>query len=203
MTSSAAAQEILAANTSIYLGEGKWEWTVFIQAQGDILKQIQVVEYTLHPTFPNPVVEVREPRSGPHAFALTRIGWGTFEISIKVTFDNGRVRTLKHMLTFVAEPVRRPLRIKADNIAEKLPDRRGRWEWTVFIQAPEDILGQIHIVEYTLHPTFPNPVVEVREPRSGPHAFALTRIGWGTFKLSIRVFLKDGRVQELTHNLKF
>jgi transcription initiation factor IIF auxiliary subunit len=197
----ASAQEISVANTSRYIGERRWEWTVFLQAAPQILDGIQCVEYTLHPTFPEPVRRQCVRGDPRFPFALTTSGWGTFEISIKVLFKRGEERRLKHMLVFDAPPVDRPLAIQAANVATEL--RKGFWEWTIFVRAPDAVLEQIRCVEYTLHPTFPDRVREVCDRGSGRQPFALTARGWGTFEVRLRAFLKDGRVQALTHNLKF
>jgi transcription initiation factor IIF auxiliary subunit len=197
----AVAQDISAANTSRYVGDRRWEWTVFVQASPETLKGINCVEYTLHPTFPDPVrrrCDLGDPR---FPFALTTNGWGTFEIPIRVLFKDGRERTLKHMLSFAARPVESPLPIEVANVATEL--RKGLWEWTVFVQAHDSVLGQIRCVEYTLHPTFPDPVREVCDRGTGRQPFSLTGRGWGAFEIQVRVFLKDGRVQSRTHNLKF
>jgi len=196
-----AAQEISASNTSRYIGNGMWDWTVFIKTSPQVLRDIRCVEYTLHSTFPNPIRKVCSIGDERYPFGHSTSGWGIFEIPIKVTFKNGEVRFLKHVLTFVAPPIERPLPITTGNVATEV--RKGWWNWTVFVQGPDDVLDQIQCVEYTLHPTFPNPVREVCDRGTGPRAFALSTTGWGTFQLQIRVFFKDGRVQELTHYLKF
>ena len=196
-----SAQEITAANTSRYVGERRWEWTVFLQAAPQVLDGVRCVEYTLHPTFPDPVrrqCALGDPR---FPFGLTTNGWGTFEISIKVVFKDGRERSLKHMLAFGVPAVDSPLPIETANVATEV--RKGLWEWTVFVRAPDNVLEQIRCVEYTLHPTFPDRVREVCDRGSGRQAFALTTRGWGTFEIQLRVLLKDGRAQALTHNLKF
>ncbi len=199
-----AAQEIKARNTSRYVGNGKWDWTIFIQASEQVLDDIKCVEYTLHPTFPNPIREECSLGDLRYPFGHSTNGWGTFEIPIKITSKNGTVRSLKYNLKFVSRPVEDPLPIKPDNVATKSETKEGYWDWTVFIQGPDDILDQVQCVEYTLDPTFPNPVREICDRGTEPHAFALTTSGWGTFPLRIRVFLRDGRVQELPyHLLKF
>lgn len=196
-----AAQEISVANTSLYVGNGRWDWTVFIQASPQVLKEIACVEYELHPSYPKPVRKVCRLGDQRHPFGHTTNGWGEFEIKIKVMFKSGDVRSLRHRLSLATPPVGEALPIRVDNEAEKVGE--GLWKWTVFIEGPSNALDQIQCVEYTLHPTFPNPVREVCDRGIGPHAFALTAKGWGTFQLYIRVFLRDGRVQELTHNLIF
>ena len=54
---------------------------------------------------------------------------------------------------------------------------------------------------YQLHPTFsPNQVTVDR--RTGQD-FALTRTGWGTFRLGARVYLTDGTARDFHHDLQF
>jgi transcription initiation factor IIF auxiliary subunit len=108
---------------------------------------------------------------------------------------------LRHMLTLKAAPVEYPLPITANNVATRTGEEW--WNWTIFIEGPEEALNQIQCVEYTLHPTFSNPVQEVCSRGIGPHAFAFSARGWGTFVIQIRVFLKNGQVQRLVHNLRF
>jgi transcription initiation factor IIF auxiliary subunit len=98
-------------------------------------------------------------------------------------------------LTSVAEE------ISSDNISRYLGN--DRWSWTVFIKGPQQVLNNIECVEYTLHPTFPIPVQRVCGLGDQKYPFALSAIGWGTFQIRIRVFLRDGKVQDLTHHLRF
>jgi pYEATS domain-containing protein involved in immunity len=93
--------------------------------------------------------------------------------------------------------------ISADNVAKKSKIKNDYWDWTLFVKAPEDVLEQIAYVEYTLHPTFPNPVRIVNQRGSGPYAFPLTTSGWGTFTVKVKVYYKDGTYQRLSHSLRF
>jgi transcription initiation factor IIF auxiliary subunit len=78
-----SAQEIKVDNTAKYVGNGRYDWTVFIVAEKAVLSRIQTVEYTLHPTFPNPVRK----GIGPN-FSLTSNGWGEFSIKVKIVFKD-------------------------------------------------------------------------------------------------------------------
>jgi|GEM_PF-2765881 hypothetical protein len=93
--------------------------------------------------------------------------------------------------------------ISADNVAKKSKIKKDYWDWTIFIKAPEDVLEQIEYVEYSLHPTFPNPVRIVNRRGTGPHAFSLTTSGWGTFTVKVKVYYKDGTYQRISHSLRF
>ena len=91
--------------------------------------------------------------------------------------------------------------VTADNVAESVGD--NKWKWTVFLKGDEKALDAIKCVEYTLHPTFPNPVRRVCEKGDPKRCFGLSGTGWGTFKIGIRVQMKDGSSRNLEHQLKF
>lgn len=81
-------QDIRAGNTAKYVGDGHYDWTVYIDADPDILNNIKYVQYTLHPTFKNPVRKVKK-RGGDYPFALSMNGWDEFTIGVKVVFRDG------------------------------------------------------------------------------------------------------------------
>lgn len=94
---------ITARNTSEYIGlhptygRDWWKWTIYIEADPGTLSQIECVEYTLHPTFPDPIQRVC---TSYNNFAFSSNGWGTFEVKIRAIFKNGTERYLSHMLEF-------------------------------------------------------------------------------------------------------
>jgi transcription initiation factor IIF auxiliary subunit len=196
----AGAQEITTQNVSRYVGKDRWAWTVFVKASSTVLREIRCVEYTLHPTFPDPVRRVCELGNPAQPFALQSEGWGTFTIGVRVLFRNGNTRVLRHELKFAAPSIERALPIRTANTARRVSD--DWWVWTIYIEGPAESLEQVRCVEYTLHPTFSDPVREVCDRGPGP-AFALSARGGGTFTIRVRVFLKSGAVQELTHELRF
>ena len=98
-----AQESISTANTSRPVGDGRWDWTVYLRAAPAVLDRIQCVQYRLHPTFPNPLRQVCKRGSGAQPFALSSTGWGTFSIAIKVQFRNGSTQAVTHMLSF-SEP---------------------------------------------------------------------------------------------------
>lgn len=105
LSGTARAQEpcrepICAQNTSQYKGDRRWDWTVFIDPRSRDLARIKCVEYTLHPTFPNPVRIVCNMGSVDQPFALRSNGWGTFAIKIRVLMQDGSFRDLTHQLSF-------------------------------------------------------------------------------------------------------
>ena len=92
---------IYTANTSTRVREDWWDWTVFIVGDDSTLKEIKCVEYTLHPSFPDPIrkVCIKGPTLGK-GFFLSTSGWGTFMIEVKIMFKDGNVRELRHQLSF-------------------------------------------------------------------------------------------------------
>jgi len=73
-------------------------------------------------------------------------------------------------------------------------------KWVVYVKSAEqkDLSEVVEKVEFKLHPTFFPPVVTVSES-----PFEVARIGWGTFKIGIVVYWKNGEKSEYTHKLRF
>ena len=91
--------------------------------------------------------------------------------------------------------------LKVRNVAQKIAPKH--WKWTIFVEGSEVSLSKVRCVEYTLHPTFRDPVKLICARGTGPYAFAYTANGWGTFRIKVRVLYQDGREQKLSHDLRF
>jgi hypothetical protein len=92
---------IYTANTSTRVKEDWWNWEVFIVGDDSTLKEIKYVEYTLHPSFRDPIRKVSTQGStSGKGFFLSASGWGTFMITVKIMFKDGDVRELRHKLSF-------------------------------------------------------------------------------------------------------
>ncbi len=89
----------------------------------------------------------------------------------------------------------------ADNVAQSIGD--NKWSWTVFLRGDRQRIDDIKCVEYKLHPTFPHPIRRICEKRYSNRPFGLSATGWGTFTIPIRVFMKDGTILHMKHQLKF
>src|SRR5262245_16892214 len=65
-------------------------------------------------------------------------------------------------------------------VVKQRSDYQGKdwWNWSVWIDAPQEQLDQIQYVEYTLHPTFAE---RVRRVTDGGAKFRLDSAGWGEF----------------------
>jgi transcription initiation factor IIF auxiliary subunit len=95
---SLAAQDISIKNTSSPIGNGRWQWTIYLDAASPILDRVKCVEYHLHPTFPNPLQVVCE-RGQEQSFALNGNGWGEFNVAVKVQFLDGSEKSYNHWLS--------------------------------------------------------------------------------------------------------
>ncbi|SDF76673.1 pYEATS domain-containing protein [Chitinophaga filiformis] len=194
-----AQTDIRTYNNSKYLGDSRWEWTIYIGAPKAILNQIKSVTYTLHRTFSPNTITVKNIGSADMPFAFTATGWGAFSIPVRVTFNNGDVKYLKHDLLFRNKQTSRD--VSAASTVKKLAE--DWWSWTIFVQGPENTLSQIKCVEYKLHPTFSNPIQLVCKRGTGSAAFPITIKGWGTFTVRMKVIYNDGDVQQLSHDLSY
>jgi transcription initiation factor IIF auxiliary subunit len=67
------------------------------------------------------------------------------------------------------------------------------------VDGPKDKLKDVDHVEYTLHPSFPNPV---RTISTKGNKFKLKTGGWGVFPIYARIVTKDGRIETVEHDLK-
>ena len=81
--------------------QNKHEWSVFVRCptEEDDRKYISKVEFELHPTFSDRIITVKR-----LPFSLKRVGWGFFNIPIKIFFNRKFVDSnpieLNHLLNF-------------------------------------------------------------------------------------------------------
>jgi transcription initiation factor IIF auxiliary subunit len=69
----------------------------------------------------------------------------------------------------------------------------------VFLRGDENLMNSIRMVEYVLHPTFPNPVREITDRE---HCFVLQTEAWGIFNMQINVYFEDGRREDVDYQVK-
>jgi transcription initiation factor IIF auxiliary subunit len=67
-------------------GADYFDWIVFMDEPPEVLEQVDMVEYRLHETFPNPI---RVQTNTEENFALRSAGWGVFRIFITVHLKDG------------------------------------------------------------------------------------------------------------------
>jgi hypothetical protein len=72
------------------------------------------------------------------------------------------------------------------------------WEWSVWVEGSDEALDRIDYVEWTLHPTFRDPI---RKVTNRAQKFRIDTGGWGEFQIHARVQTKDDRSFRLKHNL--
>lgn len=191
----AARAEITTKNTSQYIGNGRWKWTVFLQGADEILDRIDHVEYTLHKTFKNPIRKSFDRENG---FALSSSGWGTFRIKLTLFHKNNTQSVMHHKLVFKETKAVQPYQLKTTNWSRQI--EQGWWEWGIQLTGPADELNQVRCVEYTLHKSFPNPVRTICDPSTH---FQIKARGWGTFTIPVKVILKNKSILRLEHQLNF
>jgi transcription initiation factor IIF auxiliary subunit len=72
------------------------------------------------------------------------------------------------------------------------------WDWSVWLDGPDEELDAVDHVVYTLHRTFPDPVRTVRDRST---RFRLAARGWGTFRIYAKVVSRGGAALKLHHDL--
>jgi YEATS family len=78
-------------------------------------------------------------------------------------------------------------------------DDTNLYAWCVFLDGSAAEIESIRRIEYTLHPSFPDPVRVVDDAK---HCFALQSQGWGVFQIRVRVFYRDGGTGRQGFSLK-
>ncbi len=91
-----ASSNVGVNNSSQRVGGGRWNWTVYINADSSTISKIKCVEYILHPTFSNRFQRICD--SPTNNFALNSNGWGEFNIEVRVFFKDGSTKNLNHWL---------------------------------------------------------------------------------------------------------
>ena len=81
-----------------YLDHDYWKWSVWLEGAPEELDDVERVVYILHPTFHDPVREVRDRAT---KFRLDTAGWGTFTIRAKAIHRDGRETALRHDLVLL------------------------------------------------------------------------------------------------------
>lgn len=77
--------------------------------------------------------------------------------------------------------------ISVENKSKPDRFRKGYYDWEIFL-TPQDALGEIEKVVYTLHETFPDRFREVKDRTTG---FKLVSNGWGEFQVKVDIYFKN------------
>ena len=89
-------------NSWRYQGKDQWSWEAFVDDAGSgELKNVEYVEYVLHPTFPNPIRKIDNPENG---YLLKTAGWGEFELAAFVHYKDGSKKKLTHEVELRVDP---------------------------------------------------------------------------------------------------
>jgi transcription initiation factor IIF auxiliary subunit len=75
------------------------------------------------------------------------------------------------------------------------------YNWSVFIQGPEDFIGKIEFVTYHLHPSFRKVDHDVHNRGDNTRNFELRSRGWGEFIIKVDINLQGRRKVSLQHYL--
>lgn len=92
----ALASQIDVQQSSEYVRQDWWKWSVWIEAPSNVLNKIEYVNYKLHSTFANPL---RHHTNSQEKFILTSAGWGEFTINAEIKPKDGDAFTKRHWLT--------------------------------------------------------------------------------------------------------
>lgn len=106
-----------------------YEWCVFVDEGSDIINVIKSIEYTLHPSFPDPV---RLVTSKGNKFALFSSGWGGFSVKIRVNYEDGSSTSTSYFLKLDGSwPIKKSLKEFPDsdtqNVYDSLIHEKFRW----------------------------------------------------------------------------
>lgn len=97
-------------------GNEWWTWSVWLEGAAKDLDAIKQVTYTLHPTFPTPVVTVTNRQTG---FRLNSSGWGEFMIYLKIETQDGRAKVRQHYLRFSESTSKKSQRKSKRSVADE------------------------------------------------------------------------------------
>lgn len=112
--------EVIIGNTARSARKLHWfEWTCFVQPKRPAdAAVIASVAFILHPTF-SPhriVVNAEAARENGGRFAVTRRGWGTFQVGVEITDCNGHVSAFSHELSFASAETANAVLVEVGNI---------------------------------------------------------------------------------------
>lgn len=205
--------DIRLENSSESVGGRGYRWTVYVVAEEPVLNEIDHVVYILHPSFTEPKRIIDTPENN---FSLSASGRGEFLITAKIVFKSGEVVPIEHWLRLevhrapAEEPEPPPpppapqqeRELAVENTANFLGG--DRWEWTIYIAAPDEVLEQIECVYYILDPSYREPKREVCDDRGNDpgKGFFLTDTAREPFEVGVRINFIDGQTKSLVHRLR-
>lgn len=87
--------EYRIAQSQTYLGNDYWNWSAWIEAAPEALREIDHVTWILHPTFSPSRLENLSRETG---FRLDTSGWGTFRLRAELHRQSGELLSVSRML---------------------------------------------------------------------------------------------------------
>lgn len=90
---------IRSYNAASSRDERYFDCLLFLSGPAVLLERIECVEYTLHETFPDPRKKICRPEADPN-FSVSFSAWGTFDIPVLVTMQDGAQMEWVHGLHF-------------------------------------------------------------------------------------------------------
>jgi pYEATS domain-containing protein involved in immunity len=105
-----------------------YDWCIFASGDTAELQRVTAVEYTLHPSFPDPVRTVTDRE---HRFALMSNGWGSFRMNIRIMYEDGHEEVTSHLVSLDADwPRTAPTRLSdADEASVYGVLTEGKYRW--------------------------------------------------------------------------
>jgi len=125
-------------------GKDWWEWSVWLEGAKKELEGIDHVVYTLHPTFPSPVVPVTNRATG---FRLDSSGWGEFTIYLQIKNKDGSTSKRQHYLKLIDSGISMA---RSNQKGGKLSSAKEPPRRTVFISGGTRDLDAVHAVREAL-----------------------------------------------------
>jgi hypothetical protein len=138
-------------------GTDIYAWCVFLDGRAEEIGDVLQIEYTLHPSFPDPVRIVDD---AAHCFALQSQGWGVFQIRARITHRNKEVVRQSFPLKLSEDAWPRGPRAEPDLlqdvVAQKVYDSllNDEWDWrklsTLVRRSgakPEEVLSTLEDME--------------------------------------------------------
>jgi transcription initiation factor IIF auxiliary subunit len=81
-----------------YLGNDRWQWSVWLTGSEEELDSVDHVMYILHPTFSKPVRQISDRATN---FRLDTSGWGTFTLHLRIEHRDGHETSIDHDLSLL------------------------------------------------------------------------------------------------------
>jgi transcription initiation factor IIF auxiliary subunit len=113
-----------------------YDWCIFASGDPVDVQLVKAVEYTLHPSFPEPVRTISDVG---HRFGLASNGWGSFTARIRVIFANGKEEFTSHLIELEPDnwPRKRPLSFSSPqqkSVYDMLIEGNRRWRTAEALQ---------------------------------------------------------------------